>query len=213
MDKSRRHILTSFFSGFTLSCLSHQALAQNKTYLNSDEQKTIGFMKERGIEHFQMLNKKRGQILFISYSEIIHTTPALSGRIKGDKHREDLGTTPAGIYILRPYGDNKSIGFEHVDGTKIDYAIHTIPEPLKQSRGQRLESNQPDWQRISAGCVNVSQDTINIILAFAQNSQFYRDETGSIVVGGSFFVVLPEYTKVETIFKTPTFKLPTPEAH
>jgi hypothetical protein len=208
MMPTRRSLLTSFISGIAISSLPHLAWAENKVTPNSDEQKVIDFMKARSIEHFLMLNEKRGQILFISNGDIIASHPALSGRIKGDNHRPDLGTTPAGIHILRPYHDGQTIGFKQVDGTNLDYAIHTIIHPRGQKRAERLVSNRPEWQRISSGCVNVSQQTLDVITAFTRLTQVYRDEQNTPVVAGSFFVVLPEFLKVESIFKTPIFKVP-----
>jgi len=207
MNLSRRSFILASVC-FGLAPSFGQA-AEMKSYKpNPDESKAIAYMIDRGIQNFVMLNKTRGKIMFVENGLVIDDAPALSGKLKGDTHRKDLDVTPAGIHILRSYHDNEHIGFMKVDGTNTDYMIHTVISPRGQNRPARLKSNRPEWQRISSGCVNVSQETLDKILRLMDKTEFFRDTKNEPYVAGSFFVVLPEIKPVETILKYPEYTFP-----
>lgn len=205
-----RRTLLKFFAAATLS---NVALADPASIPSPDrnEEKTITYLASHGITDFTMLNKKRGQILFIRDKKIIAAESALSGKYTGDTLHENLGTTPAGIFILRPFGNGTHIGFKQTGKNNTDYAIHTIVNPSGQNRLNRILGTDAEFKRISSGCVNVLQPTLDALLDFiGTTQQVFRDNQNTPLVMGSFFVVLPEKYPVESILKYPEFSAPQP---
>ncbi len=172
------------------------------------ESKMIAYMKDRGVNHFLMLSKQRGQILYIVNNKVSDSDPALSGKMGGDTLRKNLGVTPSGIFKLEALGESDSIGFKQVQGTNIYYTIHPVLDVKGQDREARLESMRPAWQRISSGCVNVAQDTIGRIRGMMSMPQLFKDDKSERQVNGAFFVVLPEGKPVQSIFKYPEISAP-----
>lgn len=171
-----------------------------------NEAKTINYLSAHGITDFTMLNKRRGQILFIKDSKIIAAESALTGKHKGDTIEDNLGTTPAGIFALRPFGNGTHIGFNETGKDRIDYTIHTIVNPPGQKRLDRILGTSAEFKRISSGCVNVLQPTMDRLTDFVWKSQqVFKDDQNRPLVMGSFFVVLPEKLPVESILKYPDF--------
>ena len=166
------------------------------------------YMSARGISHFLMLNKRRGEILFVSNGEVVETVPALTGYIPGDTVRRGEGSTPAGIHIMRPHYSDGSIGFKKVAGENIDYSIHAVIDVAGQNRDNRLKGTSPEQRRISQGCVNVRTEDLTTIRNFATHTQPYYTENGEVHVVGAFFVVLPENGPLRSIFKAPEFDMP-----
>ena len=200
MQNTRRiflkYILASAIATTSISA-SHAFAETSQTIKPTPaEQKTISYMGNHGITEFIMLNKERGQILFIEDSKIVRANSALSGQLKGDEVRDDFMVTPAGIHIMRSHGNGDSIGFlltDTKDAAKIktDYSIHTVINPTGQNRLIRLAGNNPNEKRISSGCVNVSQDTLDQLLKFIDRPHqiFYSDKNEPYVMG-SFFCCL-----------------------
>ena len=185
------------------------ALAFDKPIIpTKDEAKMIAFMKARGVDHFMMLSKQRGQILYIVNNTITGADAALSGKESGDRMKKNLGVTPSGIFKLEALGQSESIGFKQVTGTNIYYTIHPVLDVAGQQRVERLESMRPAWQRVSSGCVNVAPDTIAGIRGMMSMGQTFKDDKSARQLSGAFFVVLPENKSVETIFKFPEFAAP-----
>jgi hypothetical protein len=206
MDFLKRLFLSVGFAGAMAPLISHAA----EEIITPDpaESKMITFMKDHGVAHFMMLNKKRGQILYIVNSKITDAAPTLSGMMKGDKTRGNLGVTPSGIFKLEALGESDSIGFKKVRGTNIYYTIHPVLDIPGQQREERLESMRPEWQRISSGCVNVAPHTIASIRGMMTMQQTFNDNKSTQQATGSFFVVLPELKPVESIFKYPEINAP-----
>lgn len=197
----RRIFLSTAFAGLMSTVMSHAAdLAIMPT---PPESKMIDFMKRHGVDHFLMLNKQRGQILYVVNSKITDSDPALSGKQQGDKIGNSLGVTPSGIFKIEALDDSGSFAFKQVKGTNIYYTIHPVLDVKGQQREERLESMRPAWQRISSGCVNVSPSTIGGIRGFMTMPQTFQDDMSEKNIRGSFFVVLPEKQPVESIFKYP----------
>lgn len=204
-----KYMLASAIATQTISASQAFAEASQNIKPTSDEQKTISYMGHHGITEFIMLNKKRGQILFIEDKKIIRADSALSGQLKGDDVRDNLMVTPAGIHIMRSHGNGDSIGFlitdtKNAPNIKTDYSIHTVINPPGQNRFARLAGNNPNEKRISSGCVNVSPDTLTRLLEFIDRPhQIFNDDKNEPYVMGSFFVVLPETKPVESVLFPP----------
>lgn len=203
MDFSKRLFLSAAFAGMMTPMIGQAADSVIKP--TPDESKMIAYMKDRGVNHFLMLSKQRGQILFVVGNEITSAEAALSGKVAGDAMRKDLGVTPSGIFMLRAIGDSDYIGFKRLENTIIDYSIHPVLDIQGQQRQARLESMRPEWQRISSGCVNVAKDTIPLIRGMMSMNQTYKDDKTDREIEGSFFVVLPVGKRVESIFKFPDY--------
>lgn len=205
MLKNRRSLIFSSIAlPFALAGTSASA-ESSSIPPTSDEQEVVDYMADHGINNFVMLNKSRGQLVFFENKKITQLAKALSGRLSGDAPRDNLGVTPAGIFILRPYGDGKHIGFKET-GENIDYSIHTLTNPRGQKRPERLASNSAEFKRISSGCINTSQDTMDRLHGFINKHQeVFRKEDGDPLVMGTFFVVLPERKSVLSILKYPEF--------
>ncbi|OFW87537.1 MAG: hypothetical protein A3B66_09575 [Alphaproteobacteria bacterium RIFCSPHIGHO2_02_FULL_46_13] len=206
MDFSRRFFLSVGFAGVMAPLISHAA--EEMVIPTPAEAKMIAFMKDHDVAHFMMLNKQRGLLLYIVNSRITDAAPVLSGKMKGDNRRENLGVTPSGIFKLETLDDSDSIGFKKVKGTSIYYTIHPVLDIPGQRREERLESMRPAWQRISSGCVNVALHTIANIRGMMTMPQTFKDDKSAQQVTGSFFVVLPELKPVESIFKYPEINAP-----
>lgn len=207
MPLSRRFFLGWFCISPLSAGFNTLVMAAPLRPLTPDEIKMMAYMKDHGVDTFVMLNKKRGQILFVENGHLVSTDSALSGKYRGDEHLAGLGTTPAGIHVLRSYHNGTDIGFKEIDGTNIDYAIHTLINPNGQRRPERLKSLNPEWKRISSGCVNVAQDTLNKVLNLMESPQTFKRNGGDYDIKASFFVVLPEEKPVESIFKYPEISI------
>lgn len=210
MGISRRQFLAAGSAGamFPLATLA----ADNSIIPTKDEAKMIAYMKDHGVDHFIMLSKQRGQILYIVNNTITGSDAALSGKESGDRMKKNFGVTPSGIFKLEAIGNSDYIGFKKVEGTDKSYSnyysIHPVLDIAGQRRNERLESMKPEWQRISSGCVNVAPDTIAGIRGMMSMEQAFKDDKSTKQLSGAFFVVLPENKAVETIFKFPEFSAP-----
>lgn len=209
MDFLKRYILSFAFASAMAPLSGHAADAQPIAPTPS-EAKAITYMKSHGVNHFLMLNKQRGQVLYVINSQITGADPALSGKKEGDNVRKNAGVTPAGIFKMEVLGDSTSIAFKQVKGTENYYTIHPVFEVEGQHRSERLESKRSVWQRISGGCVNVAVKTIRNILGLMTLPQTFKDDKSSQQVSGSFFLVLPENQPVEAILKYPEIQAPSP---
>lgn len=208
MLEKRRQLLKAFAATLLTPLANTVMAAPDQNEPTADENQVIRYLADHGITRFTLLNKQRGQLLFIDDGKILSSDSALSGRIKGDNARDDLGTTPAGIHILQPYGNGTHIGYKDV-GNSIDYAIHTIINPAGQKRPERLASHNAEFKRISSGCVNVSQSVMDKLHKFIDISQqVFKTDDETPYVMGSFFVVLPEKSAVSSILKYPEFSIP-----
>ena len=151
---------------------------------------------------FAIVDKHAAQILvFDKDGKLRGTAPVLIGSAAGDTSAEGVGdrelkdipmgdrTTPAGRFRA---GFGPAAGGERV--LWIDYAtsisIHAIP-PTKASkaekRTQRLASTDPDDNRITHGCINVSPT-------------FYSKTVVPLFKKGGLFYVLPEIDTLRDAF-------------
>ena len=157
---------------------------------------------------FAVLDKQAAQlIVFGPNGKVRGLAPALIGSAIGDRSAPGVGdrelknipakdrTTPAGRFIAA-YGP--AAGGEKV--LWIDYetavSIHATPDTdisRKEQRAERLATPEPDDNRISHGCINVSP-------------RFYDTVVSPLFSDGGIFYVLPESAPLETAF--PGFRPP-----
>lgn len=210
MDFLKRLFLSAALTGIVTPLIGHAA--EPAMTPTAPESKMIAYMKDHGVDHFMMLNKQRGQILYIVNNKITDFDAALSGKESGDRMKKNFGVTPSGIFKLEALGDSDYIGFKKVKGTDNSYtnyySIHPVLDIAGQRRKERLESMRPEWQRISSGCVNVDPDAIPGIRGMMTVQQTFKDDKSARQVTGSFFVVLPERKPVESIYGYPEVASP-----
>lgn len=142
--------------------------------LTDDERLTIATMLDRGVSSFLMLNEKQGLMKLIRDGRVYLVSPAASGAVKGDDANRNPRVTPAGVFPLTDYGDDKYI--EYYALGRSAYLIH----PTTPRRDSLLEGGNPDRFRASEGCIAVPRPVFDRILNFLR-----RD-------GGRILVVLPE---------------------
>lgn len=158
---------------------------------------------------FAVIDKAAAQILiFDTDGKVQGMAPILIGSAIGDMSAPGVGdrelkdipkadrTTPAGRFLA---GFGPAAGGERV--LWVDYAtsvsIHSIlttAASKKEKRKERLASPQPDDNRITHGCINVS-------------STFYKSVVAKTFKKGGIFYVLPDTMSVEDAF--PGFTAPT----
>ncbi len=128
---------------------------------------------------FAVVDKKQARIwVFDPMGRLIDSAPALLGLALGDDSAPDVGkraasgtiapherTTPAGRFLTQPGRNNKGEAIVWVDYVAA-VAIHRLrPAPAQEQRPQRLASETPDDNRISLGCVVVSGDFYDRVVA------------------------------------------------
>jgi len=143
---------------------------------------------------FAIVDKAAAQILiFDADGKLRGMAPVLLGSATGDHSAPGVGdreladipledrTTPAGRFYAA-YGP--AIGEKEV--LWIDYAtavslhpVPTTPIAKRERRRQRLLSPEPDDNRITHGCINVS-------------AKFYRQIVGPVLGRRAIFYVLPD---------------------
>lgn len=151
---------------------------------------------------FAIVDKRAAQILvFDKDGKLRGTAPVLVGSAAGDTSAEGVGdrelkdipmgdrTTPAGRFLA---GFGPAAGGERV--LWIDYAtsisIHAIPATKAskaEKRTQRLASTDPDDNRITHGCINVSPT-------------FYSKTVVPTFKKGGVFYVMPEIDTLRDAF-------------
>lgn len=168
-----------------------------------DEQFVADYMRLRQTGTFFVLNKKRGELNLIENSAIIASFRALSGQKKGDQNIKYV--TPAGIFPLVPATDpddpeKSALKFspERTDTKNHVATIHPVLDVKGQNRRARLESETPDDNRISDGCININDADYNKIMRFVKEYSAYFNGTPL------YIVVLPEEQNVAS-FPWPQF--------
>lgn len=151
---------------------------------------------------FAIVDKEAAQILvFGADGKLRGLAPALVGSAVGDDSAPGVGdrelkdipaadrTTPAGRFAA---GYGPAAGGERV--LWVDYATSVSIHPLlttraakKEKRKERLASPEPDDNRITHGCINVS-------------AEFYGKVVSPAFEAGGVFYVLPETTSVADVF-------------
>lgn len=167
----------------------------------------IATENNRGLP-FAVIDKAAAQILiFNAEGKVQGMAPILIGSAVGDDSAPGVGdrelkdipkadrTTPAGRFLA---GYGPAAGGERV--LWVDYAtsvsIHPIPTSSaskKEKRKERLASPEPDDNRITHGCINVS-------------STFYKKVVSTVFKKGGVFYVLPDTITVAEAF--PGFEAP-----
>ena len=152
---------------------------------------------------FAVVDKTAAQILiFDAKGKVKGMAPILIGSAVGDTSAPGVGdrelkdipkvdrTTPAGRFLA---GYGPAVGGERA--LWVDYAtavsIHTMPATAtskKEKRKERLASPDPDDNRITHGCINVS-------------ATFYKKVVSAVFKKkGGIFYVLPDTMSVQEAF-------------
>ena len=150
---------------------------------------------------FAVIDKEAAQVLiFGSNGKLRGLAPALLGSAVGDDSAPGVGdrelkdipmkdrTTPAGR-LLAAYGP--AAGGERVLWVDYETAISIHPlsdtSPKKERRKERLASFEPDDNRITHGCINVSKE-------------FYAKVVNPTFEKGGVFYVLPDTKSLQDAF-------------
>lgn len=157
---------------------------------------------------FAIMDKGAAQILvFDAGGKLRGLAPALIGSAVGDKSAPGVGdrelkdipmkdrTTPAGRFLA---GYGPAAGGERVLWVEYETAvsIHPLPNTAvsrKEKREERLASADPEDNRITHGCINVSK-------------AFYDKVVSPLFKDGGVFYVLPDEESLGDAF--PGFDLP-----
>lgn len=168
----------------------------------------IASADNRGLP-FAIVDKKAAQVLvFNAEGKLQGLAPALLGSAAGDDSAPGVGdrelkdipdadrTTPAGRFLA---GYGPAAGGERVLWVDYNTAISMHPLPKtkaskREKREQRLISPQPEDNRITHGCINVSAAFYSKVVTPAFKKQ------------GGVFYVLPDTISVSEAF--PAFQSP-----
>jgi hypothetical protein len=159
---------------------------------------------------FAVIDKKTAQILvFGADGKARGVAPTLIGSAEGDDSAPGIAdrelkdipmkdrTTPAGRF-LAAYG--RAAGDQRVLWVDYDTAISIHPLPERETREQRtkrLTSADPDDNRITHGCINVSPE-------------FYSTVVQPLFAEGGVFYVLPDKRSLPDAFPTFTRRMASP---
>ena len=146
-----------------------------------DELVMISVMQQRGTPDFVMLNEKQGLIKLIRNGRVELASPAASGAVKGDDASVNPRVTPAGIFPLRDFNDNKYI--QYYRSGQDAYMIH----PTTPNRDRLLAEKKPERFRASEGCIAVPRPVFKAI------REFLSHEAKPVLV------VLPEEQSVRSL--------------
>ena len=127
---------------------------------------------------FAVVDKKAAKLfVFLADGRLAGAAPALLGLARGDRVAPgvgdmvatgipaDLRTTPAGRYDSLPGPNLKGETVIWVDYDAA-FAIHRLrPRPARERRAERLASPSPDDNRISLGCVVVTGEFFDRVVA------------------------------------------------
>ena len=127
---------------------------------------------------FAVVDKKAAKLfVFLADGRLAGAAPALLGLARGDRVAPgvgdmvatgipaDLRTTPAGRYDSLPGPNLKGETVIWVDYDAA-FAIHRLrPSPARERRAERLASPSPDDNRISLGCVVVTGEFFDRVVA------------------------------------------------
>ncbi|WP_328598538.1 hypothetical protein [Croceibacterium xixiisoli] len=156
---------------------------------------------DNGALPYAVIDKHAAQLfIYAADGELLAQAPVLIGVAVGDdatpgvagKSLSQLGpaekTTPAGRYLAR-YG--RAVGRQQV--LWVDYstsvALHPVPPAnRRERRAQRLQSPDPDDNRITFGCINVT-------------NAFYTRHIRPLFRGkGGIIYILPDTKPLEDVF-------------
>jgi hypothetical protein len=161
----------------------------------------IATENNRGLP-FAVIDKAAAQILiFSAEGKVQGMAPVLIGSAVGDTSAPGVGdrelkdipkadrTTPAGRFLA---GYGPAAGGERA--LWVDYATSVSIHPTltsaaskKEKRKERLASPEPDDNRITHGCINVS-------------STFYKKVVSKVFKKGGVFYVLPDTMSLQEAF-------------
>jgi L,D-transpeptidase catalytic domain len=119
-------------------------------------------MKSMFLSVVVLASINKGQV-FVEHPEIAFKTNAIFG-----KHGTE---TPVGVYVLEKAFStrlNKNILIFRKDEDGV-FAIHPVVDVKGQNRQARLQSVSVDDNRISNGCINISQEAFEKLWNTKQN--------------------------------------------
>ncbi len=187
MENSKRRDLLRFIAAGLFVPATVMAHADS-TKQSFEENYALSAMKAGGFPDFILMNKRSGQLHIIKDGAIFLTTPAISGKTKGDVIRGDGTSTPAGIFSLTPRDDD--ILFKQ-NGHDV-YLIHGT----SAARQGRMSSPDAGGRRISSGCINVPDTLLPLLREAVQPKQ------GNPV----YLVVLPDFGSIRDYLAMPEKK-------
>lgn len=182
---TKRRFLTFLTATVFAPLLS--AATSDFTPPTQEESFAITAMRGMGLQDFVIMNKRSGQLHLVKDGDVFLTTPAISGKTKGDKIRDDGMVTPAGLHTLQPFGD-EDILYKR-DGHSA-YLIHST-SPARQ---KRFSSRDVNNLRASAGCIGVPSVVLPVIRAAIE------PKNGHSPV---FLVVLPDFGSIRDYLAMP----------
>jgi hypothetical protein len=156
--------------------------AQAFDQLSPQEQSASQIAEQTGDHEYLMVDKVHGRIRLFRNGTAILTAPALTGENKSDrlppgtltKTFAQLGAfddkvTPAGRFtVSQDYSDEYGTLFEinEIQGPDWTIAIHQVYLGTpSERRADRLQSPRHEDRRITHGCINVTRETIQSLVA------------------------------------------------
>ncbi len=184
--------VTSLIFAFTPAGMAQATPAQVEA--------TQGYMDSLGEENYMILDKNDARFYLVEGSRIVANFPALLGsQIGDDLPVESAGTAASVFSSLLPMTDTKAykafyratvIHFDCNDTFTECDSIHGLwTHSPAQRRPQRLASASPADNRISNGCVNLSNPDFDRVYNFVNT---HTSSKG----GRPYFIVMPESTDV-----------------
>jgi hypothetical protein len=155
--------------------------AQAFDQLSPQEQTASLTAEQNGDRDYLMVDKAHGRIRFFHNGAVVFTAPALTGENKSDRLPSDtlakdfaqLGTfddkvTPAGRFtVSQDYDSEYGTVFEinEIQGPDWTIAIHQVYLGTpSERRADRLQSKRHDNKHITHGCINVTRETIQLLV-------------------------------------------------
>lgn len=119
-------------------------------------------------------DKTNGKIyVYVPSTHTLISNPALYGRVKADKLDTSLKITPSGTFTShRIFSTHlKSFAISFFEQKDTILAIHPVwTKLIYEKRVERLNSDTPNDNRITNGCINVSPDFFNTVLIKLPNN-------------------------------------------
>ena len=153
---NKRKFLQISFAGVAQCAMSSYARQFNDHAAN--EADAITQMKNAEYINFVLVNKGNGHLIVVENENRILTTPVILGTRKTP--------TPTGIFSLRDLVNGPTypkMVFHYDD--RVAYLIHDVIA----GREQALLKQDARSRQLSAGCINIAQPFLDMVLRFARN--------------------------------------------
>jgi hypothetical protein len=150
--------------------------------LTPQEQQASQIAAQNGDREYLMVDKVRGKLALFENASLVFTAAALTGENKADrlppgtlsKLFDHLGAfddkvTPAGRFtVSRSYDKEYGILFDinEIQGRDWAISIHQVYMGTpSERRADRLQSRRNEDKHITHGCINVTRETIELLVA------------------------------------------------